>query len=134
MRVLIVDDDYVSRSKVKALLNSHADCDVAPDGDIALRMFVKAHEDLCPYDLITMDIDMPGMNGKEALQKIREWERIHKAYQTETVAKVLMVTVRKAPEDIVVSFREGCEWYLIKPVTPESLRNALARIDFPCLT
>lgn len=134
MRVLIVDDDYVSRSKVKALLRSHADCDAVPDGELALRMFEKAHEERVPYDLITMDIDMPGMNGKDVVQKIREWERRHEVYKARKEAKILMVTVRKDPEEIVVSFREGCEWYLIKPVTPESLQKALERLEFPIAT
>jgi len=128
MRALIVDDDYVSRSKLKALLAPYADCDAAPDGPIALQLFQKAHEERCPYDLITLDIDMPGMNGQETLQHIRNWEAEHKAYRNYKKAKVLMVTVRDAPEDIVLSFREGCEWYLIKPVNAEKLRNALQRV------
>ena len=128
MRALIVDDDYVSRSKLKALLAPYADCDAAPDGPIALQLFQKAHEERCPYDLITLDIDMPGMNGQETLQHIRKWEAEHKAYRNYKEAKVLMVTVHDAPEDIVLSFREGCEWYLIKPVNAEKLRNALQRV------
>jgi len=129
MRALVVDDDYVSRSKLKALLTPYADCDAAPDGAIALQLFQKAYEERCPYDLVTMDIDMPGMNGQETLQQIRKWESECKVYQNHKEAKVLMVTVRDAPEDIVVSFREGCEWYLIKPVNAEKLRNALRRLE-----
>lgn len=130
MRALIVDDDYVSRSKLKALLAPYADCDAAPDGPIALQLFQKAHEERCPYDLITLDIDMPGISGQETLQQIRQWEAEHKeAYRHYKEAKVLMVTVRDAPEDIVLSFRDGCEWYLIKPVNGEKLRNALQRLE-----
>lgn len=129
MRALIVDDDYVSRSKLKAILSTYADCDAAPDGQIGLQLFQKAHEERCPYELITLDIDMPGMNGQETLQQIRQWESEHKVYQNQKEAKVLMVTVRDAPEDIVVSFREGCEWYLIKPINTEKVRNALKRLE-----
>ncbi|HOM17485.1 MAG TPA: response regulator [Thermoguttaceae bacterium] len=129
MRALIVDDDYVSRSKLKALLVPYADCDAAPDGSIGLQLFQKAHEERCPYELITLDIDMPCMNGQEVLQQIRKWESEHKAYRDYKEAKVLMVTVRDAPEDIVFSFREGCEWYLIKPVNAEKLRSALNRLE-----
>lgn len=129
MRALIVDDDYVSRSKLKALLVPYADCDAAPDGPIGLQLFQKAHEERCPYDLITLDIDMPSMNGQEVLQQIRKWETDHKTYRDHKEAKVLMVTVRDAPEDIVVSFREGCEWYVIKPVNAEKVRSALNRLE-----
>lgn len=129
MRSLIVDDDYVSRSKLKALLAPYADCDAAPDGHIAIQLFQKAHEERCPYDLITLDINMPGMTGQETLQHLRKWEAKHKNYPNYKEAKVLMVTVQDTPEDIVLSFREGCVWYLIKPVHAEKLRRALQRLE-----
>ena len=75
MRVLVVDDDYVSRTKLKALLTSlGGDCDALPDGEMVIKMFEKAHEESVPYDLITMDVEMPGMSGQEVVQKIRESE------------------------------------------------------------
>ena len=131
MRVLIVDDDYVSRIKLKALLAPFADCDAVPDGALAVSMFEKAHRESVPYDLITMDVDMPGMSGQEAVQKIRQWEQEHRAYRSAAgEVRVLMVTIKKDPGTIITSFRDGCEWYLIKPVTPEKLRDAFARLGF----
>ncbi len=131
MRILIVDDDYVSRTKLKALLAPCGDCDAVPDGALAVSMFEKAHQESVPYDLITMDIDMPGMSGQETVQKIRQWEHDQRAYRNGAgEARVLMVTVKKDPKAIVASFRDGCEWYLIKPVTPEKLRDAFPRLGF----
>jgi len=134
MRVLVVDDDYVSRSKLKAVLSSFADCDAAPDGEIALKMFQKAHEESVPYDLITMDIDMPGMSGQDVIQQIRQWEHEHQVCQQGKEAKILMVTVKSDPRSIVTSFRDGCEWYLIKPVTKEKVLDAFERVGLvaPC--
>ena len=131
MRVLIVDDDYVSRAKLKALLAPYADCDAVPDGALAVSMFEMAHRESIPYDLITMDVDMPGMSGQEAVQKIRQWEQDHRAYRTGAgEVKILMVTVKTDPGTIVTSFRDGCEWYLIKPVTPQKLRDAFPKLGF----
>ena len=129
MRILIVDDDFVSRAKLQALLSQYGDCEVAEDGCQALDMFEQGHDQSANYDLITMDIDMPGMSGHEVLSRIREWEEAHYVYQQGHCAKVLMSTSLQSRTDIVSSFREGCEGYLKKPVTPEKLAEALAAID-----
>jgi len=131
MRSLVVDDDLVSRTKLKMLLAPYGDSDGAADGELALKLFEKAHEEGAPYDLITMDINMPGMSGREALQQLREWEKSHDAHLSKAEAKVLMVTVMNTPKDIMSSFREGCEWYLVKPVTPENLKEALDKLELP---
>ena len=129
MRILIVDDDFVSRTKLEALLCAYGDCDVAEDGQQALDMFEQAHDQSAGYDLITMDIDMPGMSGHEVLSRIREWEETHEVYKQGQSARVLMSTSLQSRTDIMSSFREGCEGYLKKPVTPEKLEEALAAID-----
>ena len=48
-------------------------------------------------------------------------------YMTDQV-KILMVTVKNDSENIISSFREGCDGFLIKPVTPDKLCQALAKI------
>jgi two-component system, chemotaxis family, chemotaxis protein CheY len=129
MRILIVDDDFVSRAKLEALMSEYGDCDVAEDGHQALDMFEQAHDQSANYDLITMDIDMPGMSGHEVLSKIREWEEAHEVYKQGHCAKIMMSTSMQSRTDIMSSFRNGCEGYLKKPVTPEKLAEALAAID-----
>jgi two-component system chemotaxis response regulator CheY len=129
MRILIVDDDFVSRSKLEALLSEYGNCDAAEDGQQALDMFEQAHQQSAGYDLITMDIDMPRMSGHEVLSRIREWEEAHRVYEQGQAAKVLMSTSMQSRTDIMSSFRNGCEGYLKKPVTPEKLAEALAAID-----
>lgn len=129
MRILVTDDDYVSRTKLKALLSAYGDCDAAPNGEIALGLFAKAHEEGVPYDLITLDIRMPGREGKQVLVEIREWEAANGCHESRTVAKIIMVTVMKDTENILSSFRENCDGYIVKPVTPEKLRDTMAKLD-----
>jgi two-component system chemotaxis response regulator CheY len=126
MRILIADDDYVSRTKLKSILGQYGRCDTVPNGESAFSMFEKAHEEDIPYDLISMDILMPDPGqGQDAIKNIREWE---KKNHVEEPAKILVVSQLKDCENILSSFDEGCAWYLIKPVSPESIAAALKKL------
>lgn len=70
VRLLAVDDDAISRRAVSlALKKAFNDPDLAPDGPTALELAVKQ-----PYDLIFLDIEMPGMDGFELCEKIHKTE------------------------------------------------------------
>ena len=124
MRILVVDDEYVSRTKLKVLLQAYGDVDAAGSGEIALQMVARARKECVPYRLVTMDINMPDMNGQEAVRRIRELEGTDGP-----AGKILMVTVTDDSKDIMASFREGAEWYLVKPVTPAKITEALEKLD-----
>ena len=130
MRILIVDDDYVSRSQLKGLLTKYGDCDTAPNGSIAMELFEIAHNESMPYDLISMDIDMPGLGGHGVAMRIREFEAGQGIKRTiGKEAKILMVSGIKDSGAIMDSFREGCEGFLSKPVTPTKLAEAFKRFE-----
>lgn len=129
MRILVVDDDYVSRTKLKALLGPHGDVDAAPSGELAVRMFQAAYREKVPYQLVTMDVNMPDMKGQEVVAAMREWETSQAEMVADGGAKILMITAVKDGKDVMSAFREGCEWYLVKPVTPENLAEALGKLD-----
>jgi two-component system, chemotaxis family, chemotaxis protein CheY len=127
MRILVVDDDYVSRVKLAELLAPYGHRDSSPNGEIAIKLFEEAHKELAPYDLVTLDIGMPGMSGQEVLACLREKE---KSWRTprELAAKVIMVTAKESPKDVISSYFELCDGYLAKPIKPESLKKALADV------
>lgn len=124
MRILVVDDDYVSRSKLAVLLASYGQCDPSPNGEIAIKLFEEAHKEMVPYDLVTMDIEMPGMNGEAVVAELRRIEETLQVPSQEAV-KILMVTVKHAIKDVSASYYQGCNGYLTKPTTPEGLQQAL---------
>ncbi|MBF0619973.1 MAG: response regulator [Candidatus Omnitrophica bacterium] len=129
MRILIVDDDYVSRAKLTALLSTYGQCDAVPNGQIGLQMFQEAHKELVPYDLVTMDYEMPDLSGEAVVGQIREMERMMQVDGAKE-AKILMVTVKKGMKEVSASYSKGCTGYITKPVTPENLIAALAEIGF----
>ena len=126
MRILVVDDEYVSRTKLKALLSTFGDVDAVPDGEVALHMFGRARQEAVPYGLVTMDVNMPDMNGQEVVRRMREMEQTDGRWMPQ--AKILMVTVTSDSRDIMSSFREGAEWYIVKPVNPQKLKEAMEKL------
>ena len=123
MRILIVDDNYTSRSQIKALFSQYGDCDCAPDGDIAMKLFIAAHEEKIPYDIITMDLDMPDVKGDKVVSKIRNWEKENHIYQDSgsTEAEIIMITASSMKDNIMKSFNYGCEAYIVKPVSRQKV-------------
>ena len=127
MKILIADDEYVSRKLAVKILSLYGACHTAENGLEALEMFETAHKKEEPFDLITMDILMPGTDGIETLRRIREWE-ISQKIPAEKKVKVVMLTASKDVEDLYPSFREGCEAYITKPFNAETLAEILNKL------
>lgn len=130
MRILIVDDEFVSRTKLETLLGVYGTCDSVENGHDALDKAISAYENNSGYDLITIDISMPDIDGHEVVQELRLWEQQHEDVTLGCEARVIMITSTKRPRDVMSSFSEGADAYLVKPVTPESIREAIHEIDF----
>ena len=130
MRILIADDEQFRRVELKGLLSPFGDCDSAPNGELAYRLFEVAHEQQDPYHLVTLDFYLGDTRGSEVVQKIRDWERVNKVYGTDKETKIIMVTSSNMSKDIMASFREGCEAYIEKPATAEKIRKHLTELGF----
>jgi two-component system, OmpR family, copper resistance phosphate regulon response regulator CusR len=102
MRLLLVEDEVkVSRLIVKSLTAERFAVDVAADGARGLEM-----AGTYDYDLIILDLMLPGLSGTDALRQIRQ--------QNEHIP-VLILTARDAIGDKVLHFEIGADDYLTKP-------------------
>jgi two-component system, chemotaxis family, chemotaxis protein CheY len=128
MRVLIVDDDFISRRLLQKILSAYGDCDIAVDGAEAIKAFDLAWDEGKPYDLICMDIVMPNIDGQQALRKIREIEgerSIHWVHE----AKIIMTTSLGDPASVSDAiYKGGATSYLIKPISKASLVSELKKL------
>jgi len=120
VKTLIVDDDPLCRELLRVVLAPHGHCDMAFDGSEAVAAVRLAVEDRTPYDLITLDIMMPGLSGHDALSEIRKLEAENGIYGSDGV-KVIMVTALHDSKHCIQSFKEGCESYLTKPFREDEL-------------
>lgn len=128
MKCLIAEDDLLSRRILKELLSPVGDCDIAVNGQEAIDSFVLSHEAKRPYDVIFMDIMMPGVDGMEALRSIRALERKMEIPPALSV-KVIMTTALDDPHIVIRSFNE-CEAdsFIVKPLSRHKLSTELRKL------
>jgi HD-like signal output (HDOD) protein len=127
MKFLIVDDDSVSRQILIKLLSQYAECHEAKNGLEALSIYRKGWEDWAPFDLLTLDISMPEMDGKKVLQTIRALENEKKVPKDKRV-KILMSSSQKDRETILACVQMGCDDYISKPFDREIILKKLHKL------
>ena len=126
MRILIIDDEVrLTRHLTSALTEAGHDPVVVHDGSVALREMMVA-----PFDLVVLDVGLPGIDGFEVLRRMRE-QRI--------TARVLMLTAHGELNERLTGLKLGADDYLSKPFAMQELVarvNALGRryADEPALT
>ncbi|OGT98462.1 MAG: hypothetical protein A2079_07175 [Geobacteraceae bacterium GWC2_48_7] len=124
MRALIVDDVEMNRDLLAIILEGRAATVSASTGEEALWLVEDALRRGNYFDLICMDIGLPGISGHEALKSIREMEAAHGAVP----AKVFMVTGSTSPDDMVDALLVGgCDDYLTKPLMRNSFITLLEK-------
>lgn len=109
-RILAVDDEEINLTLIKnCFYGLHYKIDCVKDGEAALK---KINEN--DYDLVLLDMMMPGLNGIEVCREIR------KKYP-ENQLPIIITTVRNRPEDIEVAFMAKANDYITKPFHKKEL-------------
>ena len=117
MKILIVEDEKRLADSLKTLLEGKGfDVEAVYDGETG-----SAYAELGVYDLLILDVMMPGMDGYELARKVR-------AQRCST--PILMLTARSSIEDRIEGLNAGADYYLTKPFDTRELLaciNALLR-------
>jgi two-component system chemotaxis response regulator CheY len=128
MKILLADDDFISRKILIKLFGEYGEHDVAVDGEEVINAVSTALRENRPYDLICLDIIMPNMDGQEALRKVRELEAENGILPGKG-AKIIMTTGMKDRENIMDAFNEQCDAYLVKPFKKETVLQTLNELN-----
>lgn len=117
IRILLIDDHYMVRIGLKAILSLEPDFCVAgeaEDGPTGLELFRQ-----CSPDITLMDLRMPGMGGVEATAAILK----------ETPdAKIIMLTTYDGDEDVYRGLKSGAKGYVLKRVHGDELVRAIKTV------
>ena len=114
-QILVVDDMATNRMLVRAALNNTEYAIVeAGSGEEALRLLNDHH-----FDVVLLDVRMPGMDGFETCEKIRQIEQLK-------LLPVIMLIVVEETDSIVHGMQSGATDYLTKPFQPNELLARLA--------
>lgn len=118
IRVLIADDHTMVRQGIKQILELENDMTViaqAPNGEEAIKLAKE-----CNPDVILMDINMPGMNGLQAIKEIKE---------DNIPSKVIVLTIHDDREYLFKTIQMGAEGYVLKDAEPKVLVDAIRSVN-----
>jgi signal transduction histidine kinase/CheY-like chemotaxis protein len=117
LRILLVEDAPDNQLLIRSYLrNTPHQVEVAADGEIAVEKFERG-----PYDLVLMDIQMPGMDGYAATRAIRAAERERGVDAT----PIIGLSAYAVKEELQRCIEAGCTAYLTKPVKKAVLLAAI---------
>ncbi len=117
IRVLLADDHALLRVGLAAVLSKEPDFVVVGEARDGLEA-VELHQALRP-DLILIDLQMPGLDGVQAIMRIRA---------TDPLARAVVLTTYDSDEDIDQAMRAGASGYLLKDASAGELVGALRDI------
>jgi two-component system, chemotaxis family, chemotaxis protein CheY len=130
MRVLVVEDDFISRRLLCRYLQSQAECDVAVNGNEAVGAFKQLMQLGQRYDLVCLDIMMPGMDGQETLKRLRGIEAEHGIAAADRT-RVIMTTALEDHDNVMSAFSNACDGYVVKPIEKRKFLETLQEIGLP---
>jgi two-component system, OmpR family, KDP operon response regulator KdpE len=106
-RVLVVDDDPQILRAVRTSLHARGyDVTTASNGETAVHLF---GED--PFDLVVLDLGLPGMDGHELIRRLRAWSDL----------PIIVLSVRESQADKIAALDAGADDYVSKPFAMEEL-------------
>ena len=128
MKTLIVEDEVTSRLLLQEFLKPYGGVHTVADGKQAIGAVRAALESGDGYDLVCLDIMMPGMDGYQTLREIRRLEE-ERGILSSRGAKIVMTTALDRVGNVFEAFRNLCDDYLFKPIDRAQLLERLMKLQ-----
>lgn len=128
MRMLVADDDYGTRLLLKNILTKKGEIDVAVNGFEVFDAFQLAWKDNEPYDIIWLDIMMPGKDGHSVLQEIYKYEKEIGLNDLDCV-NIVIISALNDPQNIMSAFKSfNVKDYIVKPLLKNNVLAVLNKV------
>ena len=128
LSVLVAEDNEINALLMRSLLSKLGhQAIITTNGEEALESWLAAKSAGAPYDLVLMDIQMPGLDGIEATKRIRVNEGAASGRRT----PILALTANTLVEDRYACFEAGMDGFLVKPLDRDKLTEALSGLRAP---
>jgi len=123
--MLIVEDEFISRTLLVEILKPYGVCHVATSGCEAVDVLDRAYAVNSHYDLVCLDIMIPDIDGQEVLKKLRHMEA-SRGIGGRQATRVIITTALNDSCNIIKAFLDGhCDAYLTKPIDSDKLLSHL---------
>ena len=127
MRILIVEDEYVSRRKLEKFLSVIGECHSVTTVADAYKLFLNSIKENFCFDLISLDIVLPDGCGIDLLYKIRDLEKRFNIPESKRV-KVIMATSHSDIERVRQCVKLGCNDFIVKPFNKKKVLEKLQKL------
>ena len=125
MKVLIVEDDFVARRVLQRLISAYGEAEIAVSGEEAVAAHYASLDEGEPYDLIFLDIMLPGIDGHEVLSRIRA----HDEGAGKERVRIIMTSSLRDAKNVMGAFKAQADAYLTKPFSSAGLTQALVKAE-----
>ncbi len=127
MKILIADDDQITRRLVRDVLEQTSEVQEASDGGEVIAAVSQAWDEGEPFQCMILDIGMPICDGLDALIAIRNMED-ERGVKPENRMHIVMLTGSSAPGDLYDAHMLDSEAYLMKPIDRDRLVRTLEHV------
>lgn len=123
-RILLVEDDPADIFLAKEIFDEHGgfDIQVVASGEEALALLRREAEVGNEPDLVLLDLNIPGLDGREVLREIKQCEAL-------CSIPVIIMSTSDAPDDIATSYELGANCFITKPVGIDGFAAMVDALD-----
>lgn len=127
MKILIAEDDRISRTFLQKFMSNYGEVDVAVDGMEAIDLYMESVKHKEPYSMLCLDIMMPKVDGLKVLKVIRQLEA-QKNIPHEERLPIIMMTALADVGYVDEAFRQGCDAYASKPIDTDKVEEVMRNL------
>lgn len=122
MKILVIDDEYVALSRMVKLFSRWGESVGATNAAQAMELAKDGLDSGEPFDIISIDIELPDSDGLDLLNQFQELEeQSHLSW----VSKKIIVSAQSKHDNITKALALGCDDFLVKPVSVSTLEEKM---------